>query len=1259
MNTPYLHTLIKNFNNDNLESFLREKSDNIEFPKEELYVNNEKFTNYDNAVLLAKSDLPDGILVVCTLQVTKDLTERSSKKEQYELAKNILKSSNSDAGIFVFYDNNSNFRFSLVYAEYQGNKRTWNNFKRFTYFVSPHQTNKTFLDQIGKADFSTIELLKEAFSVEPVTKQFYNEIQSWYFWAMDKIKFPTDYKYSDNPEKDDEIRNSNNLIRLITRVIFIWFIKQKNLINDELFSEDKLKNILKDFNKNNESANYYNAILQNLFFATLNQKMNERKFAENNGFQENKKEYGVKNLYRYDDLFQISKEDILQLFNMTPFLNGGLFDCLDKENENGKVIYIDGFSRNPQKKAIIPDFLFFQKNETKVNLSKYGLSKDSPIKGLIKILQEYNFTIDENTPIDQEVALDPELLGKVFENLLASYNPETATTARKATGSYYTPREIVDYMVQESLFNYLIDKYPNIDQSKLKELLSYSENSIDLTEKERDDIIAALDNIKILDPACGSGAFPMGALHKIVYALQKLDPDNSRWKNLQIDKVNKETNVIFHQTDKNEREARLKELNEMFDESINYPDYARKLFIIENCIYGVDIQTIAIQISKLRFFISLVLDQKVDNTKENMGIRALPNMETRFVAANTLIGLEIPEKQLLFQDKEIIEIQNKLAEIRHKYFSTKTRREKLEYQEQDKEYRKKLADHVKNYLIEINKDEIYQIKNKIEELKLILQDLIKGPEKIIELEQTTIFGDIEKIKINTNKNKINEIRYEIKNYEDKLKILQEQMNTEYIIKITDKIAKFDIYDPNASADWFDPDWMFGVETGFDIVIGNPPYIQLQKAFDKTKKYADLYINQNYKTFDRTGDIYCLFYEKGINLLCDGGHLAFITSNKWMRAGYGEKIRQFFNDYNPKILIDLGPGVFENATVDTNILIIQKAKNQHRLHAVTINEKKKDNIDFSTMLEKNGVILQNLSGDAWFIGSEAEQKLKEKIEHIGKPLKDWDVKIYYGIKTGFNEAFIIDNTKRQEILDNCKDEDERRRTEAIIKPILRGRDIKRYYYEWAGLWVIIAKFGFYKESHLYPSIVQHLTRYEEQLKNRGQCKYNRQNKVNINKDYTGQHHWLELDNNPNEIYLKEFEKEKVVWQRITQAPTFCLVPPNVFVLDSMAFFTSREFPKYQMAILNSKLIYFYVNKIVHQYGITGFRLSNQYVEIMPIPPITSSNQPIVSQIESLVDKILSSKKDNPQADTTAWEKEIDQLVYKLYELEPEEIAIIEK
>ncbi|HRS69804.1 MAG TPA: Eco57I restriction-modification methylase domain-containing protein, partial [Bacteroidales bacterium] len=1098
----------------------------------------------------------------------------------------------------------------------------------------------------GKADFSTIELLKEAFSVEPVTKQFYNEIQSWYFWAMDKIKFPTDYKYSDNPEKDDEIRNSNNLIRLITRVIFIWFIKQKNLINDELFSEDKLKNILKDFNKNNESANYYNAILQNLFFATLNQKMNERKFAENNGFQENKKEYGVKNLYRYDDLFQISKEDILQLFNMTPFLNGGLFDCLDKENENGKVIYIDGFSRNPQKKAIIPDFLFFQKNETKVNLSKYGLSKDSPIKGLIKILQEYNFTIDENTPIDQEVALDPELLGKVFENLLASYNPETATTARKATGSYYTPREIVDYMVQESLFNYLIDKCPNIDQSKLKELLSYSENSIDLTDTERDDIIAALDNIKILDPACGSGAFPMGALHKIVYALQKLDPDNSRWKNLQIDKVNKETNVIFHQTDKNEREARLKELNEMFDESINYPDYTRKLFIIENCIYGVDIQTIAIQISKLRFFISLVLDQKVDNTKENMGIRALPNMETKFVAANTLIGLEIPEKQLLFQDKEIIEIQNKLAEIRHKYFSTKTRREKLEYQEQDKEYRKKLADHVKNYLIEINKDEIYQIKNKIEELKLILQDVIKGPEKIIELEQTTIFGDIEKIKINTNKNKINEIRYEIKNYEDKLKILQEQMNTEYIIKITDKIAKFDIYDPNASADWFDPEWMFGVDDGFDAVIGNPPYIgeKGHKEIFKNVKNVDLG-----KFYVGKMDYFYFFFHLALNIAKDNGYIAFITTNYYITALGAKKLREDL--YKRATIIKLinfnELKIFESATGQHNMItILKKGKKDNEFTNTIITHKKghatseilqkilsgDDNeTDYYQMKQKD-----LYDDDEYYIrlipkSDESIQKILDKIKNTGTKLGNI-CNVNQGIVTGADKVskkhieeyninanindgiFVLSNSEINTL--NLTENEKK-----ILKPWFKNSDILRWITFFNSNDNLLFLSKDLNEKYLqqyYPNIYIHIYKYKNIMISK---------RKNLNERLDK---WFTL--NRGTAHPNIFISPKIVAPQRSPKNTFGYNEVPWYASADVYFITQKDENvslKYILALLNSKLYYLWLYYRGKRKG-EFLELYQKPLSEIPIKIVPQMDQqPFID----LVDQILDAKKTNHAADTT--------------------------
>ena len=1149
-----LRSIINEFDIEKFENFFRLKNPYLKFPKEDIYLEDNDFSNGKK---LAEGSLNDEKLIICSFLVNKELSERTGKKAQYELGKKILKRNFADAGIFIFYDKKGDFRFSLVYTNYLGKERDWSNFRRFTYFVSKNQTNKTFLKQIGEGDFSTLEKIKEDFSIEPVTKEFYTELKDWYFWAMDKVSFPTDYKYNEDPKKDNEIRNATNLIRLITRIIFIWFLKQKYLIPDTLFEPEELKNIVKDFN---EGHNYYNTILQNLFFAVLNQKVSERGFVEEGNFFVNRNHYGVKTLFRYADKFLIPKEEALKLFSPIPFLNGGLFDCLDKEDENGKVIYIDGFSREEKKQALIPDELFFTK-------------KGETVRGLIDILSNYNFTIDENTPIDQEIALDPELLGKVFENLLANYNPETATTARKATGSYYTPREIVDYMVEESLTQYLMQK-KDLSEDDIRSILSYSDEVPNLNEYERNNIIEAISQIKIIDPACGSGAFPMGVLHKLVNALQKLDKDNELWHELQYQNALRATEEVFHKEDKKIREELLKEINDIFDESIHYPDYARKLYLVENCIYGVDIQPIAIQITKLRFFISLLLDQKVDPQKENYGIRPLPNLETKFVSANTLVGLEHPPISLY--PKEIIELEDELKKIRHKYFQAKTRTEKRECQRKDRELREKLS----------------------EELKGI----------------------------------------------------------GYPSEISKKVADFDPYDQNATSEWFDPEWMFGVTDGFDIVIGNPPYIQLQK---NPRGLTNLYENKFYETFDRRGDIYVLFYEKGMELLKDGGHLCYISSNKWMRAGYGEKLRKFFLKYNPKILIDLGPNVFESSTVDTNILLIEKSENKNALKAVTIDENKKEDVNIADILKNRGIVLQNLTKDVWFIGSDAEQRLKEKIEHIGKPLKDWDVKIYYGIKTGLNEAFIINSAKREEILNNCKDEEERRRTEAIIKPILRGRDIKRYYYEWAGLWVIIAKFGFYKQSYFYPAIVEHLKKYENELKNRGQCRYTRQNKDRINSDYTGQHHWLELDNNPDDYYLSEFEKEKVVWQRITHQPTFCLVDKNMYILDSMAFFVSEKKLKYLMAVLNSTTIFFYVNKIVHQYGFTGFRLSNQYVEIMPIPPITPANELIVKQIEALVDKILADKKENPNADTSELEREIDMLVYKLYDLTEEEIMMVEK
>jgi len=457
------------------------------------------------------------------------------------------------------------------------------------------------------------------------------------------------------------------------------------------------------------------------------------------------------------------------------------------------------------------------------------------------------------------------------------------------------------------------------------------------------------------------------------------------------------------------------------------------------------------------------------------------------------------------------------------------------------------------------------------------------------------------------------------------------------------------------------------EGGFDVIIGNPPYIQLQK---NRGELANLYEPMNYEVFDRMGDIYCLFIERAMKLLKPGGYLGFIVSNKWMRAGYGKKLRKFLSKYNPILVVDLGPGVFEEATVDTCIIIVQNSPNKNQLYGVKVDAKE----NFADYIRENKVKLPNFGEDQWFIGSSAEQKLKEKIEKIGKPLKNWDVRIYYGIKTGLNEAFIIDSKKREEILANCKTAEERKRTEAVIKPILRGRDIERYNYKWAGLWVIFIPWHFPLHEDLsiqgaskkaekefenqYPSLFSHLLQYKEDLSKR-------------NLDETGiRYEWYALQRCAA-TYYPEFEKEKIAWQRITQEPAFCLVKPDIFILDSMAFFTGNNL-KYIIAVLNSKLIFKYVNMIVHQYGSTGFRLSNQYVEIMPIPPITPQNQSLVQKIESLVDKMLSLHKrlnelgDKKTDERTKIEeeikktdREIDELVYKLYGITEEEKKIIEE
>ncbi len=994
---------------------------------------------------------------------------------------------------------------------------------------------------------------QEKLDTSELNKKFYREIANWYFWAIDNTTFP-----SQNEIKNNELRNAIGIIRLITRLIFCWFIKEKGLIPDTLFDEKYLNTILKHNDKNNST--YYKAILQNLFFATLNMEMNKREFRKIASQKSDRDQhYLITNLYRYETYFEDTTK-ALELFKNIPFLNGGLFECLDKKAD--EIIRIDGFSDRADNKLEIPDFLFFSEKQSIDSLNKiYGTkNKKYNVRGIIDILNRYKFTITENTPIEEEIALDPELLGKVFENLLASYNPETGTTARKQTGSFYTPREIVNYMVDESIIAYLENKLTENKEEnkedindKLHQLLSYTEEAHPFSENDIKIIIEAINNIKILDPACGSGAFPMGILHKLVFILSRLDPNNKRWKNKQIEKA--EAIDIADTRDKT-----IEDIEESF--ANNELDYPRKLYLIQNCIYGVDIQPIAIQIAKLRFFISLIIDQKVNTEKDNLGIRALPNLETKFVAANTLISLEKPQQAEL-ENKEIERKEEELKKIREKYFNAKTPKTKDKYRKKD------------------------------EKLRLELSQLLK------------IDG--------------------------------------FSVKSSKKIANWNPYDQNKSTDFFDMEFMFGIKEGFDIVIANPPYIRQEKI----RHLKPILQKQGYEVYNSTSDIYTYFYEQAYNVLKNKGICVFITSNKWARAKYGQKLRKFFkNKVLLKQIIDFGGYQIFDATVDTNILIFQRLidgiRENNEVKVVSIKDDFTIDTDLISYTETHNLKMQqkSLDEDSFTFANKNIIELKQKIEKIGTPLKDWDVKIYRGITTGFNKAFVIDKVTKERL---CAEDP---KSEEIIKPLLRGRDINKWYYIFKDYYLIYTYAGI--NINKYPTIIRYLEQYKDELKEVWEAKH-------------GKKKWYELRGCK---YYGEFEKEKIVWAEISGYSKFTWDTEKFFALAKVFIMTGKESNKYLLAILNSALGNYSIKKYYAPFlGTKASEFKKEWVQKMPIPKIPELNQqPLINLVDQILtytqseDYLQNAQKQSIVKDL---EYQIDQLVYKLYNLTEEEIKIIEE
>src|SRR5574337_457384 len=983
-----------------------------------------------------------------------------------------------------------------------------------------------------------------------LNKRFFQEVANWYFWASRQVAFPKEA----GPNK--EVRNATSLIRLITRLIFCWFIKEKSLIPDDLFRHDKVRQLLNDLSP--EESTYYKAILQNLFFATLNQEMDKREFRKRTKQPGGRDQhYLISDLYRYEALWRDTAQ-ALELFSGIPFLNGGLFECLDKEiEEKGarRVIRIDGFSDHKDNDVSVPNLLFFgEEQEADLN-EVYGTSgKRYKVSGLLQIFDSYKFTVHENTPIEEEVALDPELLGKVFENLLASYNPETQTTARKQTGSFYTPREVVNYMVDEALIAYLESK-PNASDvnARLRHLLAYNDDPHQFSQDEADRLIEAIDQLKILDPACGSGAFPMGILHKLVFILGKLDPGNERWKAKQIEKASEIPDITV-------REKVIADIEQTFGK--NELDYGRKLYLIEHCLYGVDIQPIAVQIAKLRCFISLVVDQRVDPKADNLGIRPLPNLETQFVAANTLIGIDRPGQQLL-RNLEIDRLEEDLRRVRDRHFNARTPATKRKYREEDAMLRR------------------------------------------------TISGLLE----------VDGFPHET----------------------AEQLAKWDPYNQNASAAFFDPEWMFGAQDGFDIAVGNPPYVRQEDIKDQKPALKD-----RYQCYTGTADLYVYFYERSVQLLKTGGILSFISSNKYFRSAYGEKLRRFLGEDTRVLqIIDFGDApVFTAIAYPCIILIVKDHPAQNHARVLTW-EPGPPIEEFPAIFASRSFAIaqKELTADGWRLESQVVLRLLDKLRKAGTPLGEYvNGRFYYGIKTGLNEAFVVDRTTRDRLIAEDKS------SRDVLRPFLRGRDVKRWRVEPQDLWLIFTRRGI--DIKEYPAIHKHLKQFKTRLEPEPEA-WNEGKNGKWPGRKPGSYKWYEIQDNI--AYWQEFEQPKIVIPAIANSVQYAPDAEGYFSNDKTSICVTDEAP-FLLGLLNSRLLWWLIQRTAASKQGGFYEFKPMYVSQLPIPALSLKEK---KRIVDLAGKILSAKSADPAADVSTLEADIDQLVYTLYGLTKDEIALIEE
>jgi hypothetical protein len=880
--------------------------------------------------------------------------------------------------------------------------------------------------------------LWDAFALKEVNKKFYDGIAS-HFQELLQHLISSD---GGNRDENDAKQFAN---RLLGRLLFIWFLRKKQIINEDIGYFDS---------KSGDAASYYQILLKPLFFDTLNKPIADRPVV------------------------------FARMDKKTPYLNGGLFD--------------------PHENDWIWDTVSFPPAWFDTLYEHFG---------------QFNFTTDESSPEYEQVAIDPEMLGRVFENLLAAQRTETGKQARKANGAFYTPREIVSYMCRESFRNYLyaalendawhegVDKLLDMPDSEFQ--VKHSDAKKELFGKGNmttivPAVLAAIDRLKVLDPACGSGAFPMGMLQLLLKTIERLDP--------------------------------------------TYDSYKAKLRILENSIFGVDIEPMAVELSRLRAWLSIVVDE-TDVKK----VKPLPNLDFKFICANTLVPLPKEGErgaQLQMIVEEDTHAENELLRIRSEYFIETDRAAKERLQS---EY--------------------------------------------IYAQQISTFFDRAKM-----------------------------------------IQKWDPFNATEPALFFDNDIMYGIKDGFDIVIGNPPYIHLEHIKEQSQT---LYRTLGYSTYEARGDIYLLFYERGLGIVKDKGLLCYITSNKWMRAAYGQSLRGFLSTKtNPIKLIDFAGQQIFDATVDTNIMLLSKDENKNDTEATII--KNSDGLNNLSVYIKQNSIKSKFGGDgSWTILSDIERRIKEKIEAVGVPLRDWDISINYGIKTGCNEAFIISGEKRDELIK--KDP----KSAEIIRPILRGRDIKRYGYEFADQYLIATHNGYADaqdnrippvDIDKYPSVKEHLDKYWDRIAPRTDCGTTPYNLRNC-------------------AYMDDFSQQQksIIWADLARTGNaFAFSCGGVYIANTSYILTQRNPDEskllYILGFLNSKSILFYMDLISSKLDETGWRWFKQFVERLPIPPSAFNNE-VASAVSNRLAMCGQSN--------SATELDIDRKINEIYDFSTEEIMFLTK